>query len=286
MVLQLVSQEPVAPCGLNVKVPRHIETICLKCLEKDPARRYASAGELAIDLGRFLNDEPVKARPMGAIKRGFRWVRASISSSVAGGEHGVGDLPDRRRKLVPLAADGNGPRGGNGVARSGPTAEGIRLDRSRRRLGPGSVLLGRGGPAELHLRLDRARRELQLAPRLEAIHMTRLTLVEGRFNYPAEVRFNNAQADRGYEVAFREAGLGEVKQDPSSVAARVKASAIRGTLVAALDDWAVCVQKRIGKIGCWKSRGVLTRRPGATRSAILPHGGVGRGLSNLSRLHG
>ena len=107
-----------------------------------------------------------------------------------------------------------------------------------------ALLLGRGGPAELHLRLDRARRELQLAPRLEAIHMTRLTLVEGRFNYPAEVRFNNAQADRGYEVAFREAGLGEVKQDPSSVAARVKASAIRGTLVAALDDWAVCVQKK------------------------------------------
>ena len=65
MVLLLVSQDAVPPSRLNAKVPRDIETVCLKCLEKDPARRYATAGELAADLKRFLNDEPVQARPQG-----------------------------------------------------------------------------------------------------------------------------------------------------------------------------------------------------------------------------
>ena len=74
MVFLLVSQDPVPPSRLNAKVPRDIETICLKCLEKDPPRRYATAGELAADLGRFLNDEPVKARPVGAMERSLRWV--------------------------------------------------------------------------------------------------------------------------------------------------------------------------------------------------------------------
>ena len=72
---QVLNIEPVAPRQLNPGLPLDLETICLKCLEKDPARRYTSAGELADELERFLKGEPTRARPIGAFGKTGRWCR-------------------------------------------------------------------------------------------------------------------------------------------------------------------------------------------------------------------
>ena len=74
-LLQVVNQAPVPPSRLQPKVPRDLETICLKCLEKQPGRRYGSAEELAEDLRRFMAGEPIRARPVGTVERMAKWVK-------------------------------------------------------------------------------------------------------------------------------------------------------------------------------------------------------------------
>lgn len=72
---QLHEDEPVSPRRLNQEVDVEIETLCLKCLDKDPTRRFQSAGDLALELNRYLNREPIQSRPISPVARLWRWGR-------------------------------------------------------------------------------------------------------------------------------------------------------------------------------------------------------------------
>ena len=87
-VQQALHDDPLSPRALNPAVPADLETICLKCLEKEPSRRYVTAWAVAEELSRCLRDEPIVARPVSRIEKTWRWCRrkpavAALASSVA-----------------------------------------------------------------------------------------------------------------------------------------------------------------------------------------------------------
>ena len=75
LLLQTIEDDPRPPRQLDERIPRDLETICLKAMAKPLARRYQSAGALAEDLQRYLRGEPIQARPMGSVERMWRWCR-------------------------------------------------------------------------------------------------------------------------------------------------------------------------------------------------------------------
>lgn len=74
-IMQVIHKEPVRLRQLNSSVPRDLETICLKCLEKQPSHRYSTASELALDLRRYLDHEPIAARPAGFVTQIVKWTQ-------------------------------------------------------------------------------------------------------------------------------------------------------------------------------------------------------------------
>jgi hypothetical protein len=82
---QVLGDDPVPPRQLQPATPADQETVCLKCLQKDPKKRYAAAGELADDLRRFQAGEPLRARPVGAAERAWKWARRKPALAAAYG---------------------------------------------------------------------------------------------------------------------------------------------------------------------------------------------------------
>ncbi len=110
LLLQVLHDEPRPPRSLNDRVPRDLETVCLKAMAKAPARRYASARDFADDLRRYLRGEAVRARPAGPPERLWRWCRrnpvpASLLLAVTlGGAFGLWYLSALSKELVRSAA--------------------------------------------------------------------------------------------------------------------------------------------------------------------------------------
>ena len=78
---QVLNDDPRPPRKINDSIPRDLETVCLKAMGKETGERYQTAGELADELRRFLNNEPIQARPAGALERSWRWCRRNPVTS-------------------------------------------------------------------------------------------------------------------------------------------------------------------------------------------------------------
>lgn len=235
---QVLHDEPVAPSSFDPRLRRDLETICLKCLEKDPDRRYGSAAELAAELRRFLRNEPIRARPAGRIERLYKWsrrhpARAALVSAVivvvAAGMGAASWLKWRTTALEQAVqvdlerASDLGTRGDWNGARAA-------LDRATARLDT-------FGCSELRSSVQRVTQELDLVARLDAIRVNRSTLPGS----DQEFRASWERADREYERAFRDAGIGGPGDELATFAARVEGSTVRDAVIRSLDDWAVCV---------------------------------------------
>ncbi len=122
ILVQVQSSEPIPPRQLNPSVPEDLQSICLKCLQKEPSRRYASARELAEDLERFIAQKPVRARPVTTAERAWLWCRRrpllaalwlSLVMAVLGGMGGIvwqwrrAEFLAREEKVQRLAAEEN-----------------------------------------------------------------------------------------------------------------------------------------------------------------------------------
>lgn len=110
LILQVIHDEPRPPRWLSDRIPRDLETICLKAMAKDPRRRYAAAQELASDLRRFLAGEPIQARPVGRLERLVRWcqrnpVAAGLLLAISiGSAAGLWSLYELSERLIRSSA--------------------------------------------------------------------------------------------------------------------------------------------------------------------------------------
>ena len=247
---QVVSQDPVPPSRLNFKVPRDLETICLKCLQKEPARRYASAAALGDDLRRFGEGRPIQARPLGWGGRLWRWgqrnpaVAALVATALAliALATGGGLWLERQQAERRQAAEGD-------LRELANLQQQARWTDARATLQRAEARLNGGGAGDLRQRIDQARHDLDLVMELDRIRLSRVTSgnVVSRLSRvtSGNVVFYRTKADRDYTKAFGDSGLAKVPDPPDKVAARIQASTVRVALLAALDDWTVCATDKV-----------------------------------------
>lgn len=246
---QVIAEQPVPPSRLNAKVPRDLQTICLKCLHKDPHRRYASAELLAEDLHRYLRGEPISARPAGWLERAVRWckrnpretalvglvfiVTALVASAALWLDHErvskkAEQFRQHERALI-------GMEGALDQAKTMRLAAG--WSQAERALDQADVIVADDEP--LRARVAHARQDLHMAAELDQIRQAKATIKDGKLD--------SASAPPAYARAFGTYGLAIADNNVEESAARISASKMKQELVDALDDWAFIEPDRLAR---------------------------------------
>jgi eukaryotic-like serine/threonine-protein kinase len=230
---QVILEQPVPPSRLNGKVPRDLETICLKCLSKEPTRRYATAAALADDLRRFQNGDPIAARRPGSLERWSKWVRRRPALATMVASAVLLAIVSTTSALMLAFEQAQRRHALEGDLREvSALQERARWTEAIAALQRAESRLGGLGSQNLRTRAEHARRDLDLVIELDRIRLSRAT--------SGTLAFYKTKADRDYAKVFADSGLAAVHDPPESVARVISASAVRYALVAALDDWAVC----------------------------------------------
>ena len=222
-VHQVITQDPVAPSRLNAKVPRDLETICLKCLHKERLLRYATAAALRDDLRCFLRGEAIAARPEGRLRRLARRIRRrpARAASVAAGTLLALTMMGGSLWLILDRAETAHKVAGERAAMEAAADEDLRemerlqeasswpeaaaaLERAKGRLGQ------HGGPAVLRRRLEQGARELGLVASLDAIRLRRATAHE-------QEELAAARLDRGLRGGPGPGRARPIRRGPGSV---------------------------------------------------------------------
>jgi serine/threonine-protein kinase len=231
-LLLVRESEPVPPSQANPKVDRDLETICLKCLEKEPQRRYASAEALAEDLERWLAGEPIQARSLSPLARMWRWSRRHkaavavaavvLAAVVIAGGTGLWWVQKRAETEEAVTKDLQEAEFWQKLERWPEALQALERARGR---------LAGGGPDELRERMDQRQNEVALVAQLEEARLQRAAARN-------RAAFDFEGADRSYAAAFASQDLDLKAMSPEDAARRIKTSGVRRQLVAALDDWA------------------------------------------------
>ncbi len=238
---QAVSDEPVPPARFNPRVPADLQTICLKCLQKSPASRYASAQELADDLQRFLNAEPIHARPVAAPERALKWIKrhpapsvliaAAITLAASGAAVGLW--------YQTVVAERNAERafreGQSRQAVESALAQARTLiateswDDADRTLADATSRGAEANSSQLVAQVASLRSAISLARALEVTRQSRVAAFSDAIDLGAVYR--------GYAENFSQAAI-PATSDAEAAKDRILASPIRPQLLAALDNWA------------------------------------------------
>jgi serine/threonine protein kinase/Flp pilus assembly protein TadD len=239
---QIAFEEPQAPRRIDRAIPAELETIVLKALEKNPADRYGSAQELAEDLRRFLDDQPIRARrpswrqvaaKWGRRHRSVVWSAAVLllAGLLLGCGFGVWRMQQR---AVAQAQAEQALKDADAFQAEGKWPEALL---AARRAEP---LLSAGLVSEgLRQRVQERLADLAMVDRLEQIRLQKAAMKEGGRE------FDFSQADPAYVQAFRDYGVDVTALCAEEAAGRLRARGIHVELAAALDDWAeVCRKTR------------------------------------------